>query len=463
MKDKLLLILVCCIATIYYWCLPYATISNVRFLGVLGIVSLVISLWSWYNRGKQLFSPYIIFLIVFYIFSYGIPILYAFGITPERGLIGYLDISLQDLYDSQWLTVDMLVMFHVGAIFYVDNQPDINFKDESIYEYEEFDNQEIRIKKTGWILFVISVYFYVSKTIVDMMFSLTYGYSAMYEREEAIGLENTASLLSDLFIPSVICLYVGYRNNNFVRRMLTGLILLNVVSIFLMGGRTNGVILLVLVLILYNNLVRNFKKKDYIVIACGVFILLSVLTAVGSMRNESNRSMKSSDIEVNGNAIVGAIAEMGASQSCLIKTMEIIPSMEDYKYGRSYLYSFTTIVPNLGFWDIHPAKKESNLSEWLTDRLRLSYGTGFSMTAEAYANFGYFGILFIFVLGYFFAKIFSGIDHHLSNGEYAKFVFLLIIFWFTLKLPRNCFIGIVRPFFYYAGPIYMLCTKLKFR
>lgn len=447
----------------YYWVTPVAIDPNVHFFCALGVVSLVISLWSWYKRGQQLLSPYIIFLIVLYIFSYGIPLLYAFGITPERDLIGYLDISTQNLYDSQWLTIDMLVMFHLGALFYVDKHPDIITANLSIYEYEDFIDQEIRLKKIGWILFVISAYFYISEIIEDMIFSLTYGYAAMYEREESIGLGNVTRLFSNMFIPSVICLYVVYRDNNFVRRMLTGIILLNVICIFIIGGRTDGVILLTLLLILYHNLVRHFKKKDYIIIACGVSILLSVLTVVGSMRNESNRSMKSSDIEINGNAIVGAIAEMGGSQSCLIKTMEIIPSMEDYKYGGSYLYSFTTIVPNLGFWDIHPAKKKSNLSVWLTDKLGLSYGTGFSMTAEAYANFGYLGILFFFVFGSFFAMIFSGIDQHLSNGDYAKFVFLMIIFWFTLKLPRNCFIGIVRPFFYYAGPIYVLCTKLKFR
>ena len=46
--------------------------------------------------------------------------------------------------------------------------------------------------------------------------------------------------------------------------------------------------------------------------------LVSVLASVGSMRNESNRSMKASDIDVSGNAIVSAIAEMGGSQSCSI-------------------------------------------------------------------------------------------------------------------------------------------------
>lgn len=463
MKDKILLILICCIATFYYWVTPVAINPNVHFFGALGVVSLVISLWSWYKRGQQLLSPYIIFLIVLYIFSYGIPLLYAFGITPERDLIGYLDISTQDLYDSQWLTIDMLVMFHLGALFYVDKHPDIIIANLSIYEYEDFIDQEIRLKKIGWILFVISAYFYISEIIEDMIFSLTYGYAAMYERGESIGLGNATTLLSDMFIPSIICLYVVYRDNNFVRHILTSIILINIVVIFITGGRTDGVILLALLLILYNSLVRHFNKKDYTVIACGTLILLSVLTAVSSTRNESNRSMNAGDIDVNANTIVSAIAEMGGSQSCLIKTMGIIPDMEDYKYGKSYLYSFTTIIPNLGFWDIHPAKKESNLSDWLTNKLGLSYGTGFSMTAEAYANFGYFGILLIFALGYFFAKIFSGIDQYISNGEFAKFVFLLIIFWFTLKLPRNCFIGIVRPFFYYAGPIYLFCTKFKFR
>lgn len=148
---------------------------------------------------------------------------------------------------------------------------------------------------------------------------------------------------------------------------------------------------------------------------------------------------------------------------CLIKTRNLVPEKQDYRYGKSYLYAFTSIIPNLGFWDIHPAKKEANLSDWLTDSLGLDYGTGFSMCAEAFANFGYLGFIAFFFWGWFMASILGKIEWSVQTRNYAQMAFLLILFWFFLTLPRNNFINLIRPIFFVAGPIYLYCTKFSKR
>ena len=164
-------------------------------------------------------------------------------------------------------------------------------------------------------------------------------------------------------------------------------------------------------------------------------------------------------LKVNG--AVDAVAEMGGTMFCLIKTMNLVPDYQDYRYGKSYVYAFTSLIPNFGFWEIHPAKKESNLSEWLTNSLGLNYGTGFSMCAEAYANFGYLCFIVFFLWGWFIEGLFGRIETSIIRKDYALLAFLLILFWFFLTLPRNNFINLVRPLFFIAGPIYLYCGKLK--
>jgi len=247
----------------------------------------------------------------------------------------------------------------------------------------------------------------------------------------------------------------------FPRWFFLGIFLLNIVAILLTGGRTKAVILIAILVVLYNYLIIKFTKKWLGIGIVGVIFLLQVLAYIGEVRVERGRATSLEGMKIEKNAAVDAVAEMGGSMFCLIKTMDLVPSNEPYRYGKSYAYSFTTLIPNLGFWAIHPAKKESNLSDWLTDALGLSYGTGFSMCAEAYANFGYFGIFVFFFWGWFLASIFGKIEISVRTRNYALLAFLLILFWYFLKLPRNNFINLVRPIFFVAGPIYLYCKRAK--
>jgi oligosaccharide repeat unit polymerase len=221
------------------------------------------------------------------------------------------------------------------------------------------------------------------------------------------------------------------------------------------------VILLAILGILYNYLVKRFTRKWLVIGAVGICFLLQVLAIVASFRSSGLNAASKEGVKIENNAAVDAVAEMGGTMFCLIKTENIVPSKQPYRYGKSYVYAFTTLIPNLGFWEIHPAKKESNLGDWLTEELGLGYGTGFSMTAEAYANFGYFGFIAFFFWGWFLANIFGKIEISAQTRNYALMAFSLILFWFFLKLPRNCFINLVRPIFFVAAPIYLYCTKVK--
>lgn len=188
---------------------------------------------------------------------------------------------------------------------------------------------------------------------------------------------------------------------------------------------------------------------------------MQILSYVASVRTDSGRGLSKESVKIENNGAVDAVAEMGGTMFCLIKTMNLVPEHQSYRYGRSYLYAFTSLIPNLGFWDIHPAKKEANLSDWLTDSLGLDYGTGFSMCAEAYANFGYLCFVAFFFWGWFLASVFGKIEISAQTQNYALMAFLLILFWFFLTLPRNNFINLIRPFFFIAGPVYLYCKKQK--
>lgn len=428
------------------------TIHSLSMMGWFGIIQLVYCIICWMKRGNQFISPYIVFLLTLYVFSYGQSFLWAFGLEFERTLIGFRGVIIPEIFKAQVLTIIMLAFFQIGASYYCIKIKNINNNAISA-------NVTFRFKKIGWILFAISVLPYSIETYSNMLLSLTSGYGALYGGTAKIGLANWSGIIADYCIPSLICLYIAYRQHPLMRRIITLFFLINIIAILITGGRTFAVILLALVIILYNYLVKRFTRKWLVVGCFGVFFLLQILSYVASVRTESGRGASMESVRIENNGAVDAVAEMGGTMFCLIKTMNLVPEHQSYRYGRSYMYAFTSVIPNLGFWDIHPAKKEANLSDWLTDSLGLDYGTGFSMCAEAYANFGYLCFVVFFFWGRFIASLFGKIEISAQMHNYALMAFLLILFWFFLTLPRNNFINLIRPVFFIAGPIYLYCTK----
>lgn len=456
-KDSLILAVSCIVYALIGYTTDHPTMQMLNLMGWLGLVQLIYCIISWTRRGNQFISPYIIFLLALYVFSYGQSFLWAFGLESERTLVGFRGVTIPEIFKAQVLSIIMLAFFHIGALYCLSRKGTNNIG-------QMHDGNSLKmLKNVGWFLFILSVVPYVTETINNMFLSLLRGYGALYEGSGKVGLDNLSGFIADYFIPSVICLLIVYKDNKWLRTVLIGILVLNIVAILLTGGRTEAVILLAILVIIYNYLVKKFTKKWLIVGAFGTFTLLQVLAYVANVRGDSGRSASMSDVQIENNAAVDAIAEMGGSMFCLIETMNLVPDKDDYRYGKSYAYAFTTIIPNLGFWDIHPAKKESNLGDWLTESLGLSYGTGFSMCAEGYANFGYFGFIVFFLWGWFIANIFGKIEISVQTRNYALLAFLLILFWYFLKLPRNNFINLVRPIFFVAGPIYLYCTKFKSR
>lgn len=449
-QEKTLLI----ILSIFYAFIGYTTeqptMQVLSVLGWFGLLQLVYCILSWLKRGNQFISPYVIFLIALYVFSIGQSFLWAFDLNSERTLVGYYEITVSDIFESQVLSLIMLAFFHIGASYYIT-------KRRKGSEHVFMEGNVHRLKVIGWILFAISVIPYVSETNDDMLLSMAKGYGAIYG-EGKVGLDNLSSFIAGYFIPSVICLFIAYKNNEKIRFFIVAILLVNIVAILLTGGRSNAVILLAVLVIMYNYLVRKFSKKWLLIGFFAVFAMLQVLSFVGSVRTERGRSASLEGLKFENNAAIDAIAEMGGSMFCLIKTKEIVPSQESYRYGKSYLYSFTTLIPNLNIWTIHPAKKEANLSDWLTEKLGVGFGTGFSMCAEAYINFGYLCFVVFFFWGWFLSSVFGKIEISTETKNYALMAFLLILFWYFMKLPRNNFINLVRPIFFVAGPIYLFCT-----
>lgn len=427
------------------------TFENLRVLGTVGLIQYLISVYSSLKNGQRLISPYIVFLTVLYIFQAGQSLMYPFYIISKRDLVGFFDITIRDVFNAQVVTFLFLAFFQIGSL--------ICKIGSKIYEKSIQTElyQKKRLIEIGWFLAIISIYPYYQELIQNAILSMLRGYGALYEGEEKIGIANIQSIIADYFIPSMVCLYIGYRKKKSMRAIITSVLLINSAIILVTGGRTEAVIIMALLLILRNYFVRRYNKKELSLIGAGAVMVLVLLAGISQMRGNTSRHFEdtfSISNEGSSNGVVDAIGEMGGSMFCQIWTADILSKSKDYRYGSTYAYALTSVIPNLGFWSIHPAKENANMGDWLTQKKGFSFGTGYSMVAEAYINYWMFGAFLMLFLGFGFTKIFGMLGKAISGRNLAFTVFIMVFFWFSLKLPRNSFIGAVRAIFYFALPIY---------
>ena len=254
-QEKVVLIIMSMVYAAIGYCADEPSMKSLSLMGWLGFVQLIYCIISWIKRGNQFVSPYIIFLFCLYIFSYGQSFLWAFDLESERSLIHFIDISIHGIFSAQVQTIIMLAFFHIGAIHYIQKQRYNSLSHNFSVNYTR------RLKQVGWFLFIISVVPYISETINDMILSMSKGYMALYQGEEKVGINNLSNVIADYFIPSIICLFIAYSNKKTMRTIIVVFLLLNVVAILITGGRTNAVILLAILGILYNYLFKRFTRK----------------------------------------------------------------------------------------------------------------------------------------------------------------------------------------------------------
>lgn len=420
-------------------------------MGIFGWAQIVISCIGWKKVTRKFFVPYIIFLIAAYTFCFGQSFLDVFGLISENRSI-FDKCSEIDVYRAQFYTLLFLAAFHIGALaHYKKSVSGISVVDNAtqMTEYKA-------VSKIGKILTTISVVPFLIENFVSFVIVSSYGYRGLYEYNPGIPLWGLITFLSDYFIPGVLCILLTSKPGSGTQRRIFFMFAAVILIIMYCGGRSQGVVLVAVTLLYYQNYVKPISKKGWIVLGIGGFFFVSLLSAIAHLRGGTRENyienIANYRMESDSNPFFETISEMGGSMFPMARTIDLVPRTEPYRYGKTYLYAFSSIIPNLGFWTIHPAAKNANLGEWLMEKDGLGYGPGYSIVAEAYINFGVFGFVMMYILGLYFSRILN-IDNK-KKYKILSFLISIIFTYMALKMVRNSFIGTVRILVYYILPIY---------
>lgn len=434
--------------------------SGYKYFAIFAYIQILYVFNSWHKITNTKFDAYLLFSIALYLFNVGHLFLIPFnGVTEKFSFVDSWDITKATLFRVEYIVLSFLLAFHIGAIFAVKKK-DVQFC-QSLTRIGQLES----IKKVGWLGVFVSMPFYISVTIKKLLIVAIYGYLGLYTNDNSnLEINSFSRILSDLFEPSVLCLVFYYENIKKHRLVTYSLsFLITCLPAFFFGARTGAVIMLGLMfLIYYISNKGEIPFKRIIIYAVSAYMILVLLVLVRNTRlysNDSNNNFEiSSELQKTiqeEKIIPSVISEMGWSMYATIKTIEMLNNPnENLRYGSSFLWSFTTLIPNF-FWETHPAQEHANMSNWITKKLNFNYGIGFSIIAESYVNFGRAGFIFMFFFGILICTTLRPVNPLLYDNNYIRTMVSIIFLWFIILIVRNNFMDTIRYVGYYVFPIYL--------
>ncbi len=449
---------------------------------------------SWYIVTKRLFDPYVLFLFAANIFNGGQIVLEVFGLN-QNGFLNNV-FSFPEALQVVYIVTLSIATMHLGALICVvfdrrkteaEKFRDFLSRTTDPVAYARlvgepdtssamvlhsaparqapgaFFRSSIVPLKTiltvGRIFLFISVIPVLVTAFGAIQVAKSGGYASLYEQQAATGVAASASIVADFVFPGVFLVIASGKRNPGLRLFAVLFILLYTCAKLAIGTRGAAIMPLLSMLWLWDGVVKPIPKS--LLFSVAAIMLLVVFPVIGATRNEvAGVDLFSIDFLTKtltgvDNPLVASVSEMGFSATTIGWTMDLVPKVRPFALGSSFLVAIVTLIPNVFTSGRHPALTMSGYDIpdfWLVGELDKDFADrggsfGFSFIAEAYLNFGWFGIIYMGLLGFVFAKY---VQWALLDRDPVKMAIIATFVSFFLFYPRGSLQMVLRPFIWYS-------------
>ncbi|MGM0214859.1 O-antigen polysaccharide polymerase Wzy [Enterococcus sp. AZ109] len=339
-----------------------------------------------------------------FIFSYGQIFLYSLGLTYKR-------FNLFQIYSMELINQYILYFIFSMLFFLFSSTFFLQKKEPVIIEQTDSITRVNSTKIVAFSLFALSAPAFIQQKMATYRVTSSMGYGGIYaSSNEGSGL---AYLLSLWFIPAVFLLFYMFRKELLKKNLLILTLFATVCFSFYVGDRGSGTSVLLGTIFLLLTTASEKDRKAYTIFAVAIIgILFFVYPLIASVRGAANRTLDDylkAYIDAGGplQLAINTFGELGSSMQIWLRLQSIVPEVQNYSFGFSYVASVLSCIPSFFFGGFSFANY-AILSRWITQIEHESYGLGFSMLGETYYNFGWFGIIAIYFVGLFIFWVLSG-------------------------------------------------------
>jgi oligosaccharide repeat unit polymerase len=431
---------------------------------------------SWSSSTKRLFDPYVLFLLSAVVFNGGQIILEVFNLN-ENGFLGNT-FSVSESLKIVYVVTMALSMLHWGALLGValDRQKiEQSFSSAIVlYRPNTFEPDLSRIGTdfrssivpAAKVLAVGQLFLYVSilpvlvTAISALQVAKAGGYASLYEQQAVTGIAASSMIIADFIFPGVFLTIAGGQRKPNLRIFAAIYLFLYTCAKLMIGTRGAAVMPLLAMIWLWDSVVRPIPRTLLAIVAA--VMLLVVFPVIGATRNEVagvdlfSIEFLTKTLTGVDNPLVASISEMGFSATTIGWTMDLVPKVRPFALGMSFIVGILTLIPNVFSAGRHPALTMSGYDIpdfWLVGEIDKEFAErggsfGFSFIAEAYLDFGWFGIIVLMgIIGFLFARF---VQWGVRDRDPARMAIIATFVSFFLFYPRGSSQMIFRPLIWYS-------------
>lgn len=397
---------------------------------------------------------FFVFLIISYFFNYGSYwVMYIFQ-DDSKKFPGTLNEA--SLYDNGYWMLYATIALCMGYCFitnpkcYAKN--DVNKK--LLYNW-----QRKELRKISILFLVFSFPAYVYNAIVNISITRQFGYG--YRIIEGTSNTGLVGVLSGFAFPACTA-YILARKE---KEKLPFIILLFLYLLELFSGTRIRVFCHIIVLGYYFLKGKKISIKKIVIAVVLLYIVATVFSCISNNREALaegtfvDKVATVIDYSLSHNVLISVLWETGYTARVSAAVLQFCPSQIPYIWGYSYFYSLIYVLPNFitnAFLPQIPFVDEA-FAPFLT-----SYGgVGSSYSAEAFYNFGYFGLMMLVIIGVLWGKICKVNSQAVKENDILKTFFCFQIFQAIILMVRSDMVYRFRTIFWYVLPIIIIVKLLS--
>jgi|GEM_PF-2201359 len=458
--------------------------QNVQCASIIGIILIMYIFFSWKKSYYRILSPYFIFIVILYLTLCGQTIPWAFNIQA-----GYRDLTIakyngiefsnSSICRALFFSYLCILMTHTVVLNNIDTNTKHmrtrrKRKDNSnclnpLSVTGDFNLYKIMVG-LGIILCLTTALPYFFYSMKQYAYIIALGYGSQYENV-SYGIGSIMGKIGEFYpVGAITLLYAWGKKNNYnksnyiIKACFAYSIVASYLLMELLLSQRTGVLLFAIALLFVFFSDKKIPRNLIVLGAISVFVLMAGMRMIDLMRSGAIHNLNdffAYSLSSQNNPVLDFLGDIGWNLMTTIEFQEVIPSARPFGLGFTYIISLTSIIPNLNFWQVHPATVYGNISAWLQEYLNFSFGIGCTPVAEAFYNFGDLGWLVFIVWGMFISYMnqkFEDSSSILNNYQVVLFMGILL-----KSAVRSSIYAVFRPYvFFIVIPVVAVRYLYKF-
>lgn len=419
--------------------------SDYGFWCRYGFVAILLSTFSFVLISGHLLSPTLLIVLSSVAFQFGIPIIQVFDSGYANWYMQYLGAT--DLGSGAGYTVICLQGFILGLSIACRGLSRLQGATHESNASTPMGNRsflEDKVSATRALAFFFVIFGLIAIPRATAFFGMSAA-EGIEAARNAYGANGLVNISRGMFVPCGLCLLV-YLDKGKKHSLVFLILMIYALLTMLSGDRTEGATLAVTLAYYF------FSRKErraiglsrgimYLLAAVAGLLILYFLVLVATTRVGGIASFMTPH-----EVIENAFGEMGFNFLTVCFQYQIL---DGPNYGLTYLASLASLIPStLDFAGIKELSEQFMVTEMYYIPMGAKYawatfGLGYSLVAESYANFGDIGWIAMMVIGFVEQRLLQ------TEGDspFARYL-PLVFLWSFLTLPRRQISWLVNAFKY---------------